>query len=314
MRRIFLVCACLAATEAYAFGTINMAGQNAEHEKITRAALGELGPKTLDELAGKKGTFGAVGAPDRPGRGLLADSAAHCDNGDYLDVKSYPQSKAEAQAKLETCRDAMFANFDRALAAAGELAELDPAKTALNCLFDAKTGSAKCRVLDALGLVFHASQDFYSHTNWVDKAGPTPVGAENPPELAQSGLAPWIDPGADAEFPDGLISGCFVSKPESAFCNYGGVGPIASKNRVKHSALNKDTGPIGPTGATGKGTSARGKHSGNFERAVAAAIADTRAKWDLFKARVTETYGPTESSRIICALETDAAGDCAGSD
>jgi hypothetical protein len=33
----------------------------------------------LDQLAGKNNTFGAVGAPDNPLRGLMSEKAAHCD-------------------------------------------------------------------------------------------------------------------------------------------------------------------------------------------------------------------------------------------
>lgn len=306
-----LVCA-FGSGAANAFGTINAAGQNAEHEKITRAALPFLGAATLDALAGKKGTFGAVGAPDKPGRGLLSDSAAHCDNGDFLDVPSYPQSKATAQATLTACRDAMFASFERAVDLAGALATPSATAMKLGCAFDGKTGSAKCRVLDSMGLVLHSAQDFYSHTNWTDRAAPGAISAANPPGLAREGPAPFINPAAGGFIPDGLISGCFVSKPESAFCNYGGAGPIASKDRVKHAALNKDAGPIGKTGATGKGTSDRGGHSGNFERAVSAAIADTRVKWDLLEARIRETYGAEAGARIICALRSDKVEACQG--
>lgn len=70
---------------AAGFGTLNKLGQNAEHEHITRAALGDFDPRTLNEIAGATGSFGAVGAPDNPVRGLLFSSEAHCDNGDYLD-------------------------------------------------------------------------------------------------------------------------------------------------------------------------------------------------------------------------------------
>ena len=75
------VLALLAPQQAQAFGTISKLGQNVEHERITRQGLGPLGfgPLTLDEIAGKKGTFGAVGAPDRPNRGLMSLSEAHCE-------------------------------------------------------------------------------------------------------------------------------------------------------------------------------------------------------------------------------------------
>ena len=55
----------------HAFGTINGLGKRAEHERITRAALacppgvkstGDcFEPRSIDQLAGHSGTFGAVG-------------------------------------------------------------------------------------------------------------------------------------------------------------------------------------------------------------------------------------------------------------
>jgi hypothetical protein len=96
---------CL-GVDALAFGTIDSLGQNREHERITRHALGcvDLTGKqntlviggepvadpcfmgnSINELAGQRGTFGAVGAPDNPANGMLSDSLAHCDNADYLD-------------------------------------------------------------------------------------------------------------------------------------------------------------------------------------------------------------------------------------
>ena len=98
------------AAEASAFGTINGAGQHAEHELITRAALACAGggpsdgtcfePKSLDELAGKPGNFGGVGAPDRD---EITNSDAHCDDADYLDKPGYPRTRAQATAALESC-------------------------------------------------------------------------------------------------------------------------------------------------------------------------------------------------------------------
>ena len=73
----FLLVASSSASSA--FGTLSVAGQDREHERITRNAL-ECGlapanvqpcfePDSMDELAGTSGTFGAVGAPDNPVRG-----------------------------------------------------------------------------------------------------------------------------------------------------------------------------------------------------------------------------------------------------
>ena len=40
------------------------------------------------------------------------------------------------------------------------------------------------RAEEDLGILLHASEDFYSHTNWVDQPDSTqPIGVENPPGL-----------------------------------------------------------------------------------------------------------------------------------
>src|SRR5574338_1252942 len=106
---IGLIAALAFAPAAYSFGTLNSLGQNAEHEHITRAALSDFDPRTLDEIAGRTGSFGAVGAPDSPLRGLLLSSEAHCDNGDYYladasgSAAPYAQTQAEAEEALTRC-------------------------------------------------------------------------------------------------------------------------------------------------------------------------------------------------------------------
>src|SRR4051794_195438 len=107
-----------------AFGTINaplILGQHNEHEMITRLAFqcpsGQKSDGTcfetrsLDQLAGYHndlggfplvgtGINGAVGAPDTFDP-LPEGPEAHCDDADYLDIPGYPQSRAEANAKLQ---------------------------------------------------------------------------------------------------------------------------------------------------------------------------------------------------------------------
>lgn len=299
------LCAVALGGPAGAFGTIRHLGQDAEHERITRRAL-QCTPtspttcisgKTLDELAGRTGTFGAVGFPDNPRSGLISQAGAHCDSGDSLPVKGYPQSADAARAKLEACRAWMVLNMDRAVAdAAGLLdgeGEVAAREVRLGCKFGKSVAGAKCRVLQSFGTVLHASQDFYSHSNWTDRPRPGAIGPDNPPGLGRSGPAPWISLRKATPFPAGLISGCYDGFPEAAFC----------KGRVKHDMLNKDNGRIDP--AIGAGSSPRGAINGNFQRAVEAAVADTADKWALLRERLEGRYGAERAARMICALSKD---------
>lgn len=309
-RLIVVLAATMAlATTASAFGTINGLGQSAEHEKITRLGVRsfKLGPRTLDDLAGKRGTFGAVGAPDNPLRGLLTTAKAHCDGGDTLAIPGYRQDAATARAHLEACRSWMFRYLGRAVRAAGRLLDGDgrirssQIPTFVSCTFNGKSGRAKCDVLEALGLALHASQDFYAHTNWTDRAVAGAPNVDNPPGLGHAEPAAFINPAQRGAFPAGLISGCFAGLPERAFC----------RGRVRHAVLNKDNGMIHPgNGTIGQGKTTRGKVDGNFKRAVRAAIADTRAKWRFFEARVMAKYGRRKGRTIVCAIRRDDPSGC----
>lgn len=296
---------------AAAFGTVYLLGQNGEHERITRAGLAGygFGLATMDQIAGRRGSFGAVGAPDNPVRGLMSLKAAHCDGADTLPLPGYPQSPAQARAVLETCRTYIGRNLSAAVDAAGRLVNeagvIDESQIPLRaaCVFNGRPGRAKCDVLEALGLALHASQDFYSHSNWVDVAAPGPTGPLNPPGLGQRGRAPWLDPRRGAPFPDGLITGCYDGFPESRHCTWSG-GP-----RVRHEVLNKDNGPIDITDLgsprVGMGTTARGRLNDNFRFAALAAIDDTRDKWAWFEDQVRGRYGIARGRRILCVILND---------
>jgi hypothetical protein len=304
-----LVIIFLTTSQARGFGTINTLGQSAEHEKITRLALAGfgLGPKTMSEIAGRSGTFGAVGAPDRPDRGLLTTREAHCDEGDFLPLPGYPHARTDAIASLEGCRASIVRQLQAAVREAGALVDSrgsirdSEIPTFISCTYNGRRGRAKCNVLEALGLAFHAAQDFYSHTNWTDHADEGPAGLANPPGLGKTGRSPWLDPRRKSQFPDGLLSGCFKAIPEKLFCN----------GRVKHEAVNKDTGTIDvASGTIGQGRTQRGRLNGNFARAVRAAIDDTRDKWSYFESRVLATYGRQKGARIVCAMRRDNPSGC----
>ncbi len=311
---------------ALAFGTIRLAGQHAEHEQITRRALrcdgvARVEPcfeaETLDELAGRAMSFGAVGAPDNPTVGLLTVAEAHCDGGDFFDVPGYPQTREAAQRRLEACRTWMKEHLDSAIAAAGSLVsakgEISRWQASLtpDCVYAGRiAGRAKCNVLQNFGIMLHASQDFYSHTNWTDAAPPGTPTAENPPGLDHDGPAPWLDlRKMPAAFPEGLISGCFESASipsEDRGCNYGLDNKL---HRVKHAVLNKDKGVIGER--IEPGTTPRGAENGNFARAVEAATKDTQDKWATLREGLVKRYGSARGDKMICALtHDDPVSDC----
>jgi hypothetical protein len=228
--------------------------------------------------------------------------ASHCDGGDYLATAAteqlYGQTQATAEAALTACRALIFGELEKAVSAAKELSTPTELNTSLKCAFDGTGGSAKCNVLEHLGRAFHAAQDFYAHTNWVDQAAAEPISARNPPGLAKKGRAWWLDPRAKVQFPTGLISGCRTS------CEYGDWSPIFGLKRVTRADLGKDLGPIG-NGVGGVGMTPRGAINGNFKRAVEQAIADTGDKWDYFKERVRAVYPGDAGETILCALAKD---------
>lgn len=304
--------------DANAFGTVNQLGQNSEHARITRHALtceatsavGTcLEDKTLKSMAGQRGTFGAVGAPDR-GRGMLT-SFAHCSGGDHFDVQGYPQTQAEAQATLTECRDYMVSNLNHAIIDAAALidenGDIRSSEVSMfgGCIYKgSQHGRAKCNVLAHMGRILHASQDFYSHSNWVDVPNlEAPNSTDNPPGLGQRGPAPWLDlRRVQPEYPRGLISGCFDNQSylgEHKGCLYGD----GSVHRVRHLNVNKDTGTIDPF--IGEATTERGTINDNFKHAVEAAILDTADKWQTLGDRLIETYGDARGRKMICALSRD---------
>ena len=306
---------------AAAFGTIDTGGQNREHERITRAAVACaagphagracFGPRSADQLAGHGKRFGAVGSPDLT---EPLDPAAHCDDADYL-AGDYPRTRDRATASLRGCVDHLRGRFREAVDEAGNLLDADgaivPAEVTLDadCEFDSgQDQRAKCRTLEGFGRALHGVQDFYSHSNWADEADPArPVGADNPPGLglpAPSSIFDLRGTGAPS-VPDGLSTGCFVLHDSVP-----GVEKCAL--RVTHAGLNKDLGLIDPnTGEATDPTTPRGRVGGNFAKAVAGAIEETRRQWRDLRSELEDRYGARKASLMVCALSRDdPVDDC----
>ncbi len=323
-----------AAPRAHAFGTI---GELAEHERITRAALAcgtsKAGadcfePRSLDQVAGKKGTFGAIGSPDDPRNGEMLTSAAHCDNADYVNGPEYqPQDRHRATAALLDCvnyaRARVRAGVQRAAGLLDSEGHIKPGEVSLSasvfpphpadCSFNRISGRAKCDVIEEFGRALHVVQDFYSHSNWSDTAEPGSIREHNPPGGGKGVVSPLFslfgpEPSA-TDVPDWLTTGCFdaaaaITGERSGCTNRG-------RTRLKHAWINKDTGVIdrdtGAASCTYKGENVctpRGQVSQNFAHAVHRAIADTRRQWRHFAAAVRQAY-PGRGDLIVCALSRD---------
>ncbi|WP_232344124.1 CinY protein [Actinoplanes awajinensis] len=306
---------------ATAFGTIEGGGQHREHERITRAALachasaassGDcFEPKSADQLAGHRKSFGAVGAPDLT---EVSDPSAHCDDADYLDG-GYPRTRAQATRGLLACVDHLRGRFREAVErAAGLLDDGDALVGAevdlgIDCVLDAGSEQrAKCRTVEAFGRALHGAQDFYSHSNWADVTDLSrPLGADNPPGLGLPAPSPVLDlrgTGTPA-VPAALSTGCFVLRDRVP-------GVEACTGRVTHAGLNKDNGTVDPsTGGVTAPTTPRGSVADNFARAVTGAIVETRHQWQEFRAALQAAYGRTRASLMICALtHDDPLNDC----
>lgn len=307
------------APAAHGFGTINGMGQHAEHERLTRAALacpagspapstGDcFEPRSIDQLAGKTGTFGAVGAPDVD---EALDSSAHCDDADFLAAAGYPQTRAQADATLLACVQHLRGRFGQGvtnaagmLTGSGGISFLQVLLTPSCTFVGGVPGRAKCNAIDGLGRALHGAQDFYSHSNWADQADPSrPIGVTNPPGLGLAGPSSIFDlrgSGTPA-IPATLTTGCFAlgqdQTPGAGMCT----------GRITHDTMNKDLGLIDPaTGATSGPTTSRGLVGTNFDRAVQGAIAETRRQWRDFRDELLSRYGATRGGRMICALTHD---------
>ncbi len=304
----------LAPGEVHAFGTINGLGQRAEHERITRAALacppgvkstGDcFEPRSMDQLAGHAGTFGAVGAPDL---GEFFTPTAHCDNADFLNVPGYPQTRGAATAALLGCVDHLRADFQHGIDGASGLFDSDgdligsQVDIKSDCTFAGGfAGRAKCNAIEGLGAALHGAQDFYAHSNWADEADPTrPIGIDNPPGLNRPGPSDILDlagtsiPAIPTDLTTGYYAGIFTDT-------------CPGTNRITHACLNKDEALIDPVSGTATDPrSPRGRVLSNEQKAVSGAIAETRRQWADFRSALITRYGADLGGRMILALTQD---------
>jgi hypothetical protein len=313
---------------AGAFGTINGPApggtQSAEHERLTRAALACptgvpsdnscFEPRTLDQLAGRTGTLGAIGQPDVP---FTTGPEAHCDDADFLSTPGYPQSRVAATAALNACITHLRTQFLESASRAGGIVlpfidVINPTQVPLtpDCEFSGNGGQrAKCNVLLFFGRALHGVQDFYSHSNWTDVAASGPINRDNPPGLNRSDLPTFFNFRRSIflpSVPHDLSTGCF--HPEELV----GDSFFTCVGRVRHLVLNKDRGQINPvTGAAVAPATRRGLVGANFANAVSAAIADTRRQWASLRGEILTTHGPARGNLMICAVtHDDPISDC----
>jgi hypothetical protein len=333
-----------AAAHVACFGTIDLGDQEFEHERITRNALACpagtaasppydcFEPKSIDALAGDGGlNTGAIGAPDAD---EVLDSAAHCDNADFLDLAAlglqgtYARSREQATSTLFECIDHLRGRIDQGVVAAAEILNgdglVDRSETDIDditCIFVGSVqGRAKCNTIEGFGRALHGVQDFFAHSNWVDVAdGARPVSVANPPGLNRSATdrPPFLKltdgslSAGSAEIPRDLATGCFISSVSDPF---GGADECEKAGRITHEALNKDNGAIEvvplvevspASNVTGVSRTSRGLVGANFERAVDAAIEESRRQWDDFRDALKLKYGEEKGLRMIRALVMD---------
>ena len=189
-------------------------------------------------------------------------------------------------------------------------------------------GRAKCNVFDRFGRALHAMQDFYAHSNWADAPRPGRITINNPPGLNRALPIPLLDMRRlrMPPVPATLTTGCFEVRELVRDT------PKACVGRIRHKILNKDNGSIRParpaTGAdpnatgtinnaaglvVGASAKPRGQIGTNFQKAVLAAVRETRRQWRHFRGELIARYGSRRGTLMICALtRDDPVRDCQG--
>jgi hypothetical protein len=302
---------------------------------------------SLHQLSGRsdiyvgQGSNGAVGAPDMLDP-VPEGPEAHCDNADFLDAQlfnlnaEYPVTRQEATNQLQICVSHMRGRVEEGIDAAGRIVD-DGARiitpevdiSTLDCRFSFPAlqmhsfGRAKCSTIEGFGRALHGVQDFYAHSNWADDAEP-PFGPNNPPGLKRVDSPIFLDLRGEndisGQVPHNLSTGCFGGLFTDGPVGKAGhplePGSIDCTGRITHHTLNKDNGIIdqvtGDVSTPGPNTP-RSDFPGNFQRAVNAAIKDSRRQWRHFRESIRRTYGTERGNIMICALVRDKpAKDCYG--
>jgi hypothetical protein len=302
---------------------------------------------SLHQLSGRsdiyvgQGSNGAVGAPDMLDP-VPEGPEAHCDNADFLDAQlfnlnaEYPVTRQEATNQLQICVSHMRGRVEEGIDAAGRIVD-DGARiitpevdiSTLDCRFSFPAlqmhsfGRAKCSTIEGFGRALHGVQDFYAHSNWADDAEP-PFGPNNPPGLKRVDSPIFLDLRGENDIseqvPHNLSTGCFGGLFTDGPVGKAGhplePGSIDCTGRITHHTLNKDNGIIdqvtGDVSTPGPNTP-RSDFPGNFQRAVNAAIKDSRRQWRHFRESIRRTYGTERGNIMICALVRDKpAKDCYG--
>jgi len=288
--------------------------------------------RSMRMLAGTDGYFGGVGAPDRFAEAVLSSSdRAHCDNSDAWfptsqgPFGSYPRTFDQRAAGLRDCLRLLQKYVGVAVDEAGKLVspngQLDAPQSDLSedCNVDYDPdlnpgethdrGWAKCNALIAFGRALHITEDFFSHSNWIDQ-NPSSLNIENPQGLHND---PSIVPNAlgyprsDAEID------AFIAQTQVITGAYGS----GLSNRVKHNDyLNKDEGkgtinwttgqiPFGDKGHSERSAAGFDGANDNFQRAAKGAAYAAASMWADYRAGVFARYGADRGAKIWNALRNN---------